>query len=293
VSTPALIAPEPGEGTLVETRWGGSRLGALRGASGQAIGESWEFSTLPGRESRANGRPLPQVLGGPLAFLAKLIDTRSPLSIQVHPPADPASGWGGKEEAWIVLDADPGAEVLAGLAPGIGARELAAGAREALESRRSDALVSKLRRIPVQPGTVVLVPSGTPHSIGANILLAEIQQPADRTLRLYDWGSARPLQVEPALAAVDPGAVPQVWQPQEPPRELRGAHVALAVLAGGSHSLEVAQGLVVPVRGRCTLRAGDAHAQVSRGELRLCTGGRLALELSPGSLAVVGSVADG
>lgn len=294
MSVPALIAPEPGPQTLVEARWGGTRLGVLRGAKGRAIGESWEFSTLRGRESCANGRPLPAVLGRPLGFLAKLIDTRLPLSIQVHPVADRASGWGGKEEAWIVLEADPGAEVLAGLAPGVGTRELAEGANQALAAGRPDALLSKLRRIPVQTGTVVLVPSGTLHSIGAHILLAEIQQPADRTLRLYDWGSERQLQVEQALAATDPRSQAQVWQPVEPPRTLRGAHVALSVLAAGSHSFDVAsEALVVPVREACALRAGGAQARASRGELRLCTGGRLAVEVAPAGLVVLGSVANG
>lgn len=294
MSAPWLIAPEPGPETLVEVRWGGSRLGALRGAAGRAIGESWEFSTLPGRESRANGRPLPEVLGRPLGFLAKLIDTRLPLSIQVHPAAEPASGWGGKEEAWIVLDADPGAEVLAGLAPGVGARELVQGARDALEAGQADALISKLRRIPVQCGSVVLVPSGTLHSIGANVLLAEIQQPADRTLRLYDWGSGRPLQVEAALAAVELHAHAQVWQPHEVPRPLRGAHVALSVLGSGHHRLDVASELlVVPVRGACELETGGQRARAARGELRLCTGPSLSIEVGPEGLAVVGSVAAG
>jgi mannose-6-phosphate isomerase len=262
--------------------------------NGRAIGESWEFSTLPGRESRANGEPLPAVLGRPLGFLAKLIDTRLPLSIQVHPAADRASGWGGKEEAWIVLEADPGAEVLAGLAPGVGARDLAAGAREALESGRPDALVSKLRRIPVQSGTVVLVPSGTLHSIGAHVLLAEIQQPADRTLRLYDWDSGRPLQVEQALSAAAPAAVAQVWQPWEAPRSLRGAHVELSLLGPGTHVIDVAgEALVVPVRGCCALQAGEVHTRAASGELRLCTARRLSVEVEPSGLAVVGSVASG
>jgi hypothetical protein len=51
--------------------------------------------------------------------------------------------------------------------------------------------------------------------------------------------------------------------------------------------------LVVPVRGRCALRAGDVHARVASGELRLCTGGRLSLEVEAAGLAVVGSVASG
>jgi hypothetical protein len=288
---PALLAPEPGPRTLVEVRWGGSRLGALRGAPGRAIGESWEFSTLPGSESFALGRSLTALLGRPLGFLAKLIDTRLPLSLQVHPPADPGTGWRGKEEAWIVLEAAPGAEVLAGLVPGIDSAELAARARAVLAGAEPESLLALLRRVPVQRGSIVLIPSGTLHSIGANILLAEIQQPADRTCRLYDWGSGRELQVEAALAAADPRAVAQVWQPGEPARPLRGQWVELSILAPGNHSIDVAgDALLVPVRATCELRAAAARERVGPGELRLCTGGTLGVELGPDGLAVIGRV---
>jgi len=288
---PALLAPEPGPRTLVEVRWGGSRLGPLRGAAGRAIGESWEFSTLAGRESRARGRPLPAVLGRPLDFLAKLIDTRLALSLQVHPPADPAAGWAGKEEAWIVLDAEPGAGMLAGLLPGVRREELAAQARAAAAGAPADALLALLRTIPVRRGSVVLVPSGTVHSIGAGILLAELQQPADRTCRLYDWGSDRPLEIEAALAAIDPRSAPQVWQPDERPRALRGAFVELAVLGPGSHA-PAAGGdvLIVPVEGCCELRAAGESERIARGELRLCTGAALAIDVGEAGLAVIGRV---
>ncbi|MEM6996038.1 MAG: hypothetical protein AAF721_36360, partial [Myxococcota bacterium] len=106
---PPLIRPEPGPTTLKVTRWAGTRLAALRGAEdvAGAIGESWEFSTLPGSVSRACGEPLDTLLGAPLPWLAKLIDTAAPLSIQVHPTDDVVSGAPGKEEAWIILEAEP------------------------------------------------------------------------------------------------------------------------------------------------------------------------------------------
>jgi hypothetical protein len=159
---------------------------------------------------------------------------------------------------------------------------------------RPEVLLANLRRVPVRRGTVVLVPSGTLHSIGPDILLAEIQQPADRTLRLYDWGSERALQVEAALAAVDPGAQPQVWQVGEAPRTLRGAHVELTVLGEGSHALDLSgDALVVPVGARCELESGGARAHSGHAELRLCTGGRLAIDVPAQGMAVVGIVANG
>src|SRR5262245_1111722 len=272
-SVPELLAPEPGPATLIEKRWGGTRLGALRGAPGRPIGESWEFSTLAGSESRALGRPLSAVLGRPLGFLAKLIDTCLPLSIQVHPGPDPATRWSGKEEAWVVLDAAPGAEVLVGLRTGVGRSELAERARAARSGETAGPLLELLERVPVRRGSSVLVPSGTLHAIGADILLAEIQQAADRTYRLYDWGSARELQVDAALAAVEPDSAPLVWQPDEAPRALRGRHVEIEILGPGAYAVEVrGDTLLIPVAGACELRAGSRREQPAPGELRLFTG---------------------
>jgi hypothetical protein len=288
---PELLAPEPGPHTLIEVRWGGTRLGPLRGAAGRAIGESWEFSTLPGSESRALGRPLSTVLGRPLDFLAKLIDTGLPLSLQVHPRPDRAAGWCGKEEAWVVLDAQPGAQVLAGLRRGVPRAELAARARTAVDGRGAEPLLELLERVPVQRGSVVVVPSGMLHSIGAHVLLAEIQQPADRTYRLYDWGSGRELHFEAALDALDAGCVAQVWQPHEQPRALRGRHVEISILGPGTHRIQPpGDALVVAVSGRVELEAGPARASLSPADLRLCTARELSIRVAPGGLAALGVV---
>ena len=242
----SLIRPEPGPTTLKRVPWGGQRLAALRDGherpttpaggptDGLPIGESWEFSTLPGSESRAQGRALSEVLGGPLPFLAKLIDTAAPLSIQVHPEDDPASGRLGKEEAWIVLDAEPGASVLAGVAAGVGDGELALAMEEAIaRPERGTVLLEALRRIPVERGMVILVPAGTVHSIGAGILLAEIQQPTDCTHRLFDYGSDRPIHPEAARAAWRIEAQPRIWRPGEPGGSLQGRHLTLHVHTPG------------------------------------------------------------
>ena len=161
------------------------------------IGESWEFSTLPGSESRVGDRPLAAALGRPLPFLAKLIDTALPLSVQVHPGDDPTTGAPGKEEAWVVLAADPDARVWAGLAPTCSPAEF----RRAVAA--GEPLLHLLRTIPVVAGSVLLIPARTVHAIGGGILLAEIQQPSDCTFRFHDHGSERPIQPREALAAVD------------------------------------------------------------------------------------------
>lgn len=281
---PCLLRPEPGPATLKVTRWGGRRLAPLRGAPvGAAVGESWEFSTLAGSESRARGRTLASFLGGPLPFLAKLIDTALPLSVQIHPADAPTAP--GKEEAWIVLAADPDACVWAGLRPGCTRNQFS----DAVA--RGAACMDLLQRHPVAAGTVVLVPARTVHAIGGGILLAEIQQPSDRTLRFWDHGSDRPIQPAAALDLLDDHAAPVVWHPHEPARTLRGRHVTLELLGPGAHTREADRPtLLVPACGPVQARAGADVEALDPGELRLVPSGAWHLDVAPGSLCVAGSV---
>ncbi len=278
----ALIRPERGVDTLRVTRWGGHRLAALRGGPaerGLSIGESWEFSTLPGRVSRARGRPLDALLGAPLPFLAKLIDTALPLSVQLHPDDTP-SGPPGKEEAWIVLDAEPDARVWAGLRAGVAGERLAAQVLAGNDPR------DLLEAHPVAAGTVILIPARTVHAIGPGILLAEIQQPSECTLRLYDYGSGRELHIDTGLATIDPGARPRVWRPGDLANAIEGRHVRLRILGPGEHDLDAAHPrLLVVARGEA--RLDDAHLRA--GELGLLVDAAR-VSLAVGGLAVVGEV---
>ena len=100
----------------------------------EITGESLEVSALPGLESRvANGeytgktlRDLLPLWGKQLTganengfpLLLKLLDTRQPLSVQVHPDDSYAlshEGKPGKSEAWYILDAAPGAQLVYGI----------------------------------------------------------------------------------------------------------------------------------------------------------------------------------
>ena len=269
---PSLLRPEPGPDTLKETRWGGHRLAELRGGPehrGRAIGESWELSTLPGRQSRARGEPLGALLGAPLPFLAKLIDTALPLSVQLHPDDD-AHG-PGKEEAWMILDAEPGARLWAGLASGVERAHLEAAVR------RGDDPRDLLTAIPALPGAVLLIPARTVHAIGGGVLLAEIQQPSDRTLRLFDYGSGRDLHIDAALHSLDERARPRLWRPGDPPGELHGKHLRLHIDRGPgarAHRHRGAPHLLTVLQGRCRvdgelLRAGDLGLLVGDATLDL------------------------
>lgn len=139
-------------------------------------------------------------------LLIKYLFTSEKLSIQVHPSDDQARGSGhprGKDEAWFVLSAEPGATIGAGFAAELTATELRAAARDG-------SIEALMTWHPVKPGDFFYVPAGTVHAIGAGLSLLEIQQNIDLTYRLYDYDRPRPLQLEEGIAA----SVPRPYVPR-------------------------------------------------------------------------------
>jgi mannose-6-phosphate isomerase len=135
------------------------------------------------------------------SLLLKLLFTSQPLSIQVHPDDAYAQSMGlarGKTEAWYILSAAPGAKVALGLKQRLAPRQL----RKAVDDGSIAGLVAWQ---PVSKGDAVFVPAGTIHAIGAGLVIAEIQQRSNATLRMFDFGRKRDLQVESAIAVADAG----------------------------------------------------------------------------------------
>lgn len=131
------------------------------------------------------------------ALLLKLLFTDEPLSIQVHPDDAFARSIGldnGKSEAWYVLDAHP----HAGVGVGLGRKLSASRLRDAIADRSIASLIEWRR---VREGDVVSVPAGMIHTIGAGVVLAEIQQRSESTFRLFDHDRARGIHAEQAVAA--------------------------------------------------------------------------------------------
>ncbi len=189
--------------------WGGralaERFGKPMPPGGEPLGESWEASDLPGKvsvvaEGPHAGEPVTVALGRPLPLLIKLIDARAWLSLQVHPDERRAQEIGGgarpKTEAWHILDAAPGAQILHGVEAGLDLTTLFAACRNG----RIDGLV---RRFRVHTGDTVNVPAGTLHALGPGIVLYEVQQPSDTTYRVSDWGRGRALHLVEAARAID------------------------------------------------------------------------------------------
>lgn len=210
---------------FMERIWGGRHLESLYGKRlppGRRIGESWEIVDRPEAQSIVREKPwsgrtlhdlwltarreifghVPDSERFPL--LIKLLDARERLSLQVHPPADAAAELGGepKAEFWYVADAALAAEIYVGLK------------KESSRAKFEAALVAgtieeHVHRVPVQAGDSMFLPSGRVHSIGAGLVIVEIQQNSDTTYRVFDWnrggsdGKPRELHVEKSLRSID------------------------------------------------------------------------------------------
>ena len=61
-------------------------------------------------------------------------------------------------------------------------------------------------------GDSCLIPAGTVHSIGAGLVIAEIQQRADVTFRLFDHNHGRELNLEDGVAASNCGLPPRLFE---------------------------------------------------------------------------------
>jgi mannose-6-phosphate isomerase len=247
---PTPLYPLKFKPRLVEKIWGGRKIETVLGKplpSGQQIGESWEiYDFPPGVVDSSTGWVSAEVADGPLAgrtlhdlvtaygreihgdvplvgphgqfpILIKYLDAREDLSVQVHPPqayADAHPGAHLKTEAWYIVQNDPGARLLKGLAAGVD--------RDAFERSILDGTVeSKIKAIPVKPGDCHYLPSGTVHALGAGILVAEVQTPSDTTFRVFDFnriepatGKPRALHVKQAMECIDFSGKDESVQPR-------------------------------------------------------------------------------
>ena len=127
-------------------------------------------------------------------ILVKYLFTSEKLSVQVHPSdAEALPGEAGKEECWLVLDAEPGASLAIGFEREVSAEEIALAAQDG-------SIEQILTWHLVKPGDLCYRPAGTVHAIGPGLALVEVQQNSDTTFRLYDYGRPRELHLERGLA---------------------------------------------------------------------------------------------
>ena len=223
VMTPVL-SPRP---------WGGRRLEEYGKElpEGALIGESWEVADLAedvvayidDPRSRVasgpfRGHSLADLIAGnrdellgPIAptdegrfpLLVKLLDAREHLSVQVHPHQEYVAEHPGarlKTESWYVVEAEPEATMFYGFEAGLSRKDV-------VPSIGTSDIVPTLYTMHPEPGSFHNIPAGLVHSLGAGLMVAEIQTPSDTTYRLYDWAveygrEPRPLHAEEGAASI-------------------------------------------------------------------------------------------
>lgn len=231
-----------------------------------SIDKPWGVTRLPPPFDGRAGRRIGEIWFDPPALsplLVKYIFTSERLSIQVHPDDRQARALGmptGKEECWYIVDAEPTAVL------GIGTRH-ALGEAELADAARSGAIEDLMQWHRVKAGMFFHVPSGTVHAIGAGISLVEIQQNADITYRLYDYGRPRELQLDDgaAVAVAEPMARHQQQRvdPSVSARLLDSRHLGVAhIVAKDLSPLAEASGgvMIVPLVGEVAAEGIGAQA---------------------------------
>jgi mannose-6-phosphate isomerase len=235
------------ETKTVEKPWGKDRLPApFATPAGKRIGEIWFEPPAA----------LPQLL-------VKYLFTSEKLSVQVHPSdaQTEAAGLGkqGKEECWLVIDAEPGATLGIGFKQPIDAATMRAAA---LDGSIEDLLTWH----PVRAGDFFYIPANTVHAIGAGCSIIETQQNSDITYRLYDYGRPRELHLEESVRVAKGAPYDERWRKHldgESETLVEGPYFRLDYVAGGPSASVAGKYagalLVIPRQGEFTV-AGEAVA---------------------------------
>lgn len=236
----------------VEKPWGRHRLWPGfddPSPDGEPIGEIW---------FQAPGDAAPDLL-------VKYLFTSEKLSVQVHPDDAAAHARGlprGKDECWLILDAEPDSTIAIGPRESVNADTLRAAALDG-------SIEALLDWRPVRAGDFIYAAAGTVHAIGAGITLIEVQQNSDTTYRLYDYGRPRELHLDDGIDV----AVLEPWEPEPSPGVIEhgrailveGPKFVLERWDGSDRVIRLPQdeiGWLVPMRGSGEIdgvawRAGD------------------------------------
>ena len=301
---PILMTPAYRYGAA--TPWGGEALRSMfrKDIPGERTGEALEVSAIPGLESRdPAGNTLSELIekygerltgkgfAHPFPLLLKLLDAKDTLSVQVHPNDEYAAkveGKLGKTEAWHILFAAPGAELVYGVKAGTDKGAL-------LKASQAGAAVETLlRRVKVRPGDICYIPAGCVHAIGAGIMLYEIQESSDLTYRFYDWdrvdanGNRRELHLQKGLAVTNLKLSPR-------PVRVESADGVRRVLNENCFTLDVirthSRAVLPPVKefGMITLLEGELSMTWQGGSVRMKKGETFFLPASVPELTLRGA----
>lgn len=151
--------------------------------------------------------------GNDTGLLVKILSTGERLFNHVHPDAAFArhhlDSPRGKTEAWLITSTGDNefGTVWVGFRQPVDRADV----RGWIIEQNSDALLDTLNELTVTAGDWVYVPAGTPHSIGPDITLVEVQEPSDLSIILeYEpfpaldpVGALLGLDLDTALDALD------------------------------------------------------------------------------------------
>ncbi len=214
-----MLYPLKLQPVYIDTVWGGDRLAQIRNAP-QSHGTSWNISAHPHADNVVINGPLQgkklselldeypeEMLGGKKKsqmLRLSILDSRESLSIQVHPDdayAHAHENDEGKTEAWYILEAEPGANLIAGTT----LKDI----EEMKRVIREDRLEEYIIRHPMEAGDFICINAGTLHAMGAGMLTLEVSQNSDVTYRFYDFhrkdaqGKERKLHLEKSYDVVN------------------------------------------------------------------------------------------
>lgn len=240
----------------------------------RVTGGEWAGQTLAEVAERAGetllGEPVISRTGNRFPLLIKILHSTEWLSVQVHPndaQARELEGHDqfGKTEAWHILEADPDAAVVYGLAGSYTSDELT-------EILASGKLGDVLNVQHVAAGDTLFTPAGCVHAIGPGLLTYEVQQTSDITYRIHDWdrpaSAGRELHLEKGLAVIGDCGGQSVRRLRDNARTTlasceffaldgirsEGESIKLDTSDGSFHAMTVSEGDVVVYSGEHRVR---------------------------------------
>ncbi|WP_163191890.1 type I phosphomannose isomerase catalytic subunit [Clostridium thermarum] len=206
------------ESIYFEKIWGGRELETLKVDLPEGdIGESWDVACHEDGTSKvANGQLKgmsldklivakgDQLVGTKISkdrfpLLLKLINSNDKLSIQVHPDDEygfRVENGPGKTEAWYVVDAKEGAELIVGVKEGCTKEQF----RKSIEEGTLEQYMNKVK---IKKGETYFIRSGLMHAICEGAIIAEIQQNSNTTYRVYDYNRGREVHIDKAMDVVN------------------------------------------------------------------------------------------
>ncbi|GAP14776.1 mannose-6-phosphate isomerase, type 1 [Longilinea arvoryzae] len=273
--------------------------------NGSLAGHTLAEAALEFGETLLGKLPM-QHTGARFPLLIKILDAEQWLSLQVHPNDQQAKAlegpdFFGKTEAWHVLEANEGAQLISGLRPDTSPSELA-------DAVRNGAILNWVQYHTVHKGDSIFIAPGTIHALGPGVMLYEVQQTSDLTYRVYDWDrpqtQTRKLHIDKSLAVIDPQAtstpVPLTIAPPDAKKTLVACpYFSLEYIRSDLQSISMntrqqSFHALTVIEGQADIQAGDETARLSRFDTVLIPARCGAYTIQPrGSCVLLKSSADG